>query len=172
MWRLRRGLECLPSVPFLPSCCHHLDPVVLLTCRRKEKKHLDLLPPFLSFATLAVKYFAPCPPILPVQGSDCGVAKRCYVETIPLFWYLRCEACSKSESWCLTGVGFESLIWINNQWISPYFPPLILVHIKVFSNEKFFYVKINNKFLCIERKQIRLKMYIYLFVYFTRRIEL
>ena len=54
MWRLRRGLECLPSVPFLPSCCHHLDPVVLLTCRRKEKKHLDLLPPLLSFATLAV----------------------------------------------------------------------------------------------------------------------
>ena len=41
------GLECLPSVPFLPSCCHHLDPVVLLTCRRKEKKHLDLLPPLL-----------------------------------------------------------------------------------------------------------------------------
>ena len=88
MWRLRGGLECLPSVPFLPSCCHHLDPVVLLTCRRKEKKHLDLLPPLLSFATLAVRYFAPCPSGLPVQGSDCGVAKRCQVETISLFWYL------------------------------------------------------------------------------------
>ena len=40
------------------------------------------------------------------------------------------------------------------------------------SNEKFLYVKINIKFLCIERKQIRFKMKIYLFVYFTRRIEL
>ena len=55
---------------------------------KEEKKHLDLLPPFLSFATLAVKYLALVHLVCLYRGLIVVLQSAVRLKQFFLFWYL------------------------------------------------------------------------------------